>query len=74
MKYEVVGPYYFTKKKLPTHVNLVMIRKGDNNAYCWIKYMSRLLSWQIITKSKNYFCNGCLVYFYSEYKLVSSKT
>ena len=65
-----MGPYYFTEKKLPLHVNLLLINQGNKNHYCWIKDMSRLISSQINNMcNKKYFCDGCLIYFYSKEKL-----
>lgn len=82
--WEVVGPIRYAEKKLPTHINLLMVNKDcsneDNNHtcnsgcvnthYCWIKNLSRLVSNQINkTRHKMYFCDGCLLNFQSEKSL-----
>lgn len=70
LEYEVVGPLHYTFQKQERHVNLLLITDGKNNHFCWIKDMSRLVSSQINNKcNKKYFCDGCLIYFYSQEKL-----
>ena len=79
MKYEIVGPLYYTVNKLEKHVNLLLFTKDCNNRnqqhtcnhscskrhYCWIKDRSRLVSHQISPIGRCYFCDGCLSYFKS---------
>lgn len=72
MRYEVVGPLRYATKKLPMHVNLLLITEDCNKEscvkshYCWIKDLSRLVSSQISKHNqKLYFCDGCLIYFRS---------
>ncbi|KAJ8949419.1 hypothetical protein NQ318_007519 [Aromia moschata] len=63
--YRVVGPLYFSQKKLHIHINLLLItNECGNSHYCWIKNLSRLVSSQISnSQHKKYFCDGCLLYF-----------
>lgn len=82
VKYDVVGPMRYSEKKLRIHVNLLLISeecnqkhhcKADcaNTHYCWIKDLSRLVSWQISAhEHKKYFCDGCLLYFSNERQLM----
>lgn len=77
-KYEIVGPLRYAQKKLRYHVNLLLIteecdenhqctRECQKSHYCWIKNLSRLVSYQIShTKAKKFFCDGCLSYFSCE--------
>ncbi|KAJ8967216.1 hypothetical protein NQ317_001325 [Molorchus minor] len=72
LKYEIVGPLRYSQKKLRMHVNLLLIfdecgrdhrcsNDCSNVHYCWIKDLSRLVSYQVsATKKKKYFCDGCL--------------
>lgn len=69
--YEIVGPLHYSKNKQLIHINLLLLSDNSGKThYCWIKDMSRLLLSQINrNKSKKYFCDGCLQYFYSQGKL-----
>jgi hypothetical protein len=40
-KKSIVGPLYHTSQRKSKHVNLLLIKKGENSHYCWIKNMSR---------------------------------
>ncbi|KAJ8910231.1 hypothetical protein NQ315_015923 [Exocentrus adspersus] len=66
--YEVVGPLYYSQKKLGLHINLLLITDDNGNShYCWIKNFSRLVSSQINSREhKKYFCDGCLLHFTCE--------
>lgn len=68
---EIVGPFYFTKDRKITHVNLLLITDNSGNShYCHIKNLSRLISSQINNKKNNKFiCDGCLCYFNTANKL-----
>jgi hypothetical protein len=85
LKYEIVGPLYYTANKLENHVNLLLFTKDCVNRnqqhicnhscskshYCWIKNLSRLVSHQISPNiGKCHFCDGCLSYFKSSTALV----
>ncbi|XP_047513541.1 uncharacterized protein LOC125055226 isoform X2 [Pieris napi] len=65
-KHIVVGPLYFTKNRMSTHINLLSLTQGKIGHYCFIKNISRLISSQI-SKSKEaiYLCDFCLLYFRS---------
>ncbi|XP_074039510.1 uncharacterized protein [Leptinotarsa decemlineata] len=71
-KYEIVGPLYYARRKLGRHVNLLNITdESSNSHYCWIKDLSRLVSSQISSHGhRMYFCDGCLMYFSDERKLL----
>ena len=45
-----VYPLRITKKANDKTVNLLLISKGENRHYCWIKNVSRLLTSQISKK------------------------
>ena len=73
VKYHVVGPLYYSKKRMSKHVNLLLTTDDEtgNIHYCWIKNLSRLVSSQISAKAhKKFFCDGCLIYFSDETKLL----
>ncbi|XP_050517934.1 uncharacterized protein LOC126892440 [Diabrotica virgifera virgifera] len=69
-----VLPSFLTENKRTTHVNLLLIQNKSETSitshFVWIKDLSRLLSKQLNSCGyKNYFCDRCLHYFYSEEKL-----
>ncbi|XP_074026081.1 uncharacterized protein [Leptinotarsa decemlineata] len=72
IEYEVVGPLHYSKRRLNSHVNLLIITDDSGNShYCWIKDLSRLVSSQISARGhKKYFCDGCLLYFDNERTLL----
>lgn len=71
MRYEVVGPLYFTASRKTRHVNLLLITGNNENHYCWIKDMSRLVGNQISKHGHaKFLCDGCLVFFGSKAKLI----
>jgi hypothetical protein len=37
---KIVGPYYHTKNKKSTHINLLYMQQGERTHYCYIKNMS----------------------------------
>jgi hypothetical protein len=37
---KVVGPYYHTKNRKSTHINLLYLQQGERSHYCYIKNMS----------------------------------
>uniref|UniRef100_A0A6P7G7M8 Uncharacterized protein LOC114336797 isoform X1 n=1 Tax=Diabrotica virgifera virgifera TaxID=50390 RepID=A0A6P7G7M8_DIAVI len=68
---EVVGPLHFTSRKMPTHVNLLLLSNdiGESH-YCLIKNLSRLVTSQKTKhKEATYICNGCLLFFKTVEKL-----
>ncbi|XP_047515259.1 uncharacterized protein LOC125056273 [Pieris napi] len=69
-KHCIVGPLYFTKNKMQTHINLLYLTQGKIGHYCYIKNMSRLISSQV-SKSKEaiYLCDFCLQYFSTSERL-----
>ena len=70
--YEEVGvyPLRISKKQKGCLINLLLISEGENNHYCWIKNMSRLLASEVSKhKSKMYFCPRCYNAFQSETSL-----
>ena len=61
-----VYPLRITKKANDKTVNLLLISKGENQHYCWIKNMSRLLTSQISKNIiKRFYCLRCLNSFYT---------
>lgn len=65
IKYEIVGPLYYTQSRKHAHVNLLLIHdEYGNSHYCYISDLSRLVSSQISSRNgKVHFCDGCLHYF-----------
>ena len=51
-----VYPLKITKRANDKTVNLLLISKGENQHYCWIKNMSRLITSQISKRSTRRFC------------------
>jgi hypothetical protein len=69
-KNEVVGPLYKSGKKRKHHVNLLMMENGDQSHYCLIKNLGRLLKSQLTKHNgKIFFCEECLIFFYTADKL-----
>lgn len=67
MKYEVVGPIYFSKNKKNRHVNLLIVEEGERSHYVLIKNLSRLISAQLSKHTgRIHLCDGCLNTFPSE--------
>ncbi|KAK4885978.1 hypothetical protein RN001_002249 [Aquatica leii] len=68
---EVVGPLHHTSKKRNIHVNLLLISNDFGQThYCLIRNMSRLLNSQLNKNAHaKYFCDGCLLYFHSQFNL-----
>ena len=65
-----VCPLRISKKQKGYLINLLLISEGENNHYCWIKNISRLLASKVSKhKSKMYFCPRCLNAFQSETSL-----
>ena len=63
---EEVYPLRITKKANDKTVNLLLISKGENQHYCWIKNMSRLLTSQISKhRTRRFYCLRCLNSFYT---------
>ena len=61
-----VYPLRITKKANDKTVNLLLISKGENQHYCWIKNMSRLLTSQISKhRTRRFYCLRCLNSFYT---------
>lgn len=69
---QIVGPLYFTKCKKPVHLNLLYITQGSSGHYCYIKNLSRLVDKQLSkSKDKLFICDGCLLFFSSQEKLIN---
>ena len=65
-----VYPLRISKKQKGYLINLLLISEDENNHYCWIKNMSRLLAAKVSKhKSKMHFCPRCLNAFQSEKSL-----
>ena len=70
MKHEVL-PVHLTNEKKENHVNLLLVSENENNHYCWIKNLSRLVSTQCTKwRKKKIICDRCLHYFYTKEKLI----
>lgn len=75
-----IQPIRLTKKMKNNHIHLLLTTKevpGYGSSvdvkthYCWIKHLSRLLSSQVSKhKGMHFFCDRCLNYFQTVYKLV----
>ncbi|XP_064215672.1 uncharacterized protein LOC135267339 [Tribolium castaneum] len=62
VKFEIVGPLYFTNFKKPVHINLLLLSDNDGNQhYCTITNLPRLVSSQL---SKHHHSK----FFYSHYR------
>lgn len=71
-KREKILTLRMTKAVKQNHIHLLLLVQGDLGHYCWIKYMSRLLSSQLSKNcKKKLFCDRCLNYFYDQQKLES---
>jgi hypothetical protein len=56
--------YILQKKAKENHINLLLIEKGSNSHFVYIKTMSRLVRSQIkSSRKKLHFCNTCLTVF-----------
>lgn len=63
----IVVPLYLTSGKKNKHINLFLINDNENNHYCLVKNMSRLLSSQVSKHDGvKYFCEKCLCHFTTE--------
>ncbi|CAH1099678.1 unnamed protein product [Psylliodes chrysocephalus] len=68
--YEIVGPLHFTSKRLPTHINLLLITDNEKSHYCLITDLSRLVRSQKTKHTeKIHICDGCLQSFATIEKL-----
>lgn len=73
--HEVIGPFYHTNERKTDHINLLLLRDGENYHYCLITNFSRLVSKQLSShKAKKYFCDGCLIAFSTETNLLTHRT
>ncbi|GFW62179.1 uncharacterized protein TNCV_1686101 [Trichonephila clavipes] len=63
-----IYPLRITAIKADKHINLLYVKNKDrNNHYCWIKYLSKLISCQLSNHNgRRYPCERCLVFFHSE--------
>ncbi|XP_071052136.1 uncharacterized protein [Onthophagus taurus] len=71
MNYDIIT-MYICRQKEERHINLLLVTNDSGNShYCWIKNLSRLLSSQASQNGhEKYICDGCLVFFTSENKLI----
>ncbi|KAG8237543.1 hypothetical protein J437_LFUL017210 [Ladona fulva] len=62
------------KKELEDHRDLLFVKEGNKNHYCWIKNFERLVRSQIVKyKGKIEICKRCFSHFYSKEKLSDHK-
>lgn len=76
-KKETVTTLRLTKNVKQNHIHLLLLTSpnGEESHFCWIKYMSRLLSSQISKNSnKKYFCDRCLNHFANHDRLTTHST
>lgn len=77
---EKVRPLRITKNRKSNHINLMLISEqirgndiddeSSKQHYCWIKDLSRLVASQVSNhKSKHFFCDRCLNYFWCKESL-----
>ncbi|KAJ8666526.1 hypothetical protein QAD02_008188 [Eretmocerus hayati] len=67
-----IYPVYVTSKEVGKrrHVNLLLSLNGKKSHYCYIRYLSRLLSSQVTShKGRVFVCNSCFHCFHSQKKL-----
>ncbi|XP_071052135.1 uncharacterized protein [Onthophagus taurus] len=71
MNYDIIT-MYICRQKEERHINLLLVTNDSGNShYCWIKNLSRLLSSQASQNGhEKHICDGCLVFFTSENKLI----
>ena len=71
----IVFPYYISDKpKEIKRINLLLILDEENNHYCWIKNLNRLLCNQNNKhRSQTHFCDRCLYGFTREDLLIKHK-
>lgn len=63
-KYQVIGPYYLTKKEKQYHINLLLIEEANVYHFVYIKDLSRLIRTSLTShKSRIFICNSCLQHF-----------
>lgn len=55
-----IFPLQITKYRFPTHVNLLLITRGEKRHFCLIKNMSRLLGDRTKHRTRTWYCNYCL--------------
>ena len=61
-----VYPLRITKRANDKTINLLLISERENQHYCWIKNMSRLLTSQISKhRTRRFYCLRCLNSFYT---------
>lgn len=53
------GPVYHTRRRKPTHVNLLLLQEESRTHYCYIKNLKALVN----HKQLGYICDGCLCDF-----------
>ena len=53
-------PVYVSRFQGAQHINLLLISKGEQSHYCWIKDLNRLLYDQTKHRERKYFCRYCL--------------
>ena len=61
-----IYPLRITKMKASSHINLLLIEENQNQHYCYIKNLSRLLSDRTKHNGMQYYCNYCLHGFSAE--------
>ena len=65
-----VYPLRISKNANDKTVNLLLISEGENQHYCWIKNMSRLLTSQTSKRAnRRFYCYRCLNSFHTDESL-----
>ncbi|XP_050526647.1 uncharacterized protein LOC126897236 isoform X3 [Daktulosphaira vitifoliae] len=71
---KITGPLHLTRNKRSNHANLLYLDQKDKpfGHFCCISNLERLVSVQLSKhKSHKFLCDGCLLFFYSEAKLLT---
>lgn len=71
-KYQIIGPYYHTKKAKLNHTNLLYVTEENGyEHYCYIKWLGKLLYNQLprLPKFNYHVCNNCFMTFKKSHHL-----
>ena len=66
---EGIVPLRRTPEVKERHINLLLIKEGDNSHYCLVKNLSRLLGKRTYHNGQHYYCSNCLHGFTEQRKL-----
>ena len=64
-----IYPLRRTPEVKERHINLLLVKEGENSHYCLVKNLSRLLGKRTRHKCQHYYCSNCLHGFTKQSKL-----